>query len=69
MAKTCVDKNVKIISTISQSVLILKMYEKKFDDTKGAIRIVQKGQTIQWPKVKDKRTNNNIQNTTQKTKD
>ena len=38
MAKTCVDKNVKIISTISQSVLILKMYEKKFDDTKGAIR-------------------------------
>ena len=28
-----------------------------------------KGQTIQWSKEKEKRTNNDLQNTTQKTKD
>ena len=27
------------------------------------------GQPTQWPKEKDKRTNNDLQNTTQKTKD
>ena len=28
-----------------------------------------KGQTTQWPKVKDKKTTNDLQNTTQTTKD
>jgi len=42
------------------------LYREEFDETKGAIRILKEGQTIQWPKG---RTNNDIQNTTQKTKD
>jgi len=50
-----------------------------FEDTKGILRgrKFEEGQTIQWPKdrqyngqkKKDKGTNNNLQNTTQKTKD
>ena len=30
---------------------------------------IKEGQTIQWSKKKDKRTNNDLQNTTQETKD
>jgi hypothetical protein len=40
------------------------LYEK-FEDTKGIISS-EEGHTIQW--AKEKRTNNNIQNTIQKTK-
>jgi len=30
---------------------------------------MKEGQTMLWPKKKEKRTNNDLQNTTQKTKD
>jgi hypothetical protein len=38
--------------------------EEEFEDTKGVIRICKsrEGQTTKWPKVKDKRTNNDLQN-------
>jgi hypothetical protein len=41
----------------------------KFEDTKEVIRRIEEGQKIQWPKQKDKRAINDIQNITQKTKD
>jgi len=31
--------------------------------------LIKEGQTIQWPKKKYKRTNNDLQNTTQKNKE
>jgi hypothetical protein len=39
-----------------------------FEDTKGCIQnpSIEEGQTIQWPKKNDKRTNNYLQNTTRK---
>jgi hypothetical protein len=41
----------------------------KFEDTNEfQKRTIEERQTMQWPKER-KRTNNNIQNTTQKTKD
>jgi len=44
---------------------------RKVEDTKGVIRIrrSKKDRQYKGQKKKDKRTNNNLQNTTQKTKD
>ena len=42
---------------------------EKFEDNKGQIRSHNEGQTIQWPKEKDKGTQNDQQNITQKSKD
>ena len=44
--------------------------EEEFEDTKGVIRICKsrEGQTTKWPKVKDKGTNNDLQNITHKTR-
>jgi len=39
----------------------------KFEETKGVISSCKSKDAIQWKK--DNRTNNNLQNTTQKTKD
>ena len=49
-----------------------RLLKEEFEDTKGVIRIrrrILKGQTTQWPKKSDKWTNNDLQNTKQKTKD
>ena len=44
--------------------------EQEFEDTKGIIRIHKsKDRQHNGQKKKDKRTNNDLQNTTQKTKD
>ena len=53
---------------------IVQDQEEEFEDTKGAIRIRKLKQDRQqngqnWQKKIDKRTNNNLQNITQKTKD
>ena len=43
------------------------MHEKRFEDTKGVIRSRKSKKDRQYNgKKKDKRTNNNLQNTTQK---
>ena len=44
--------------------------KREFEDTKGVIRIrkFRGGQKTKWPKEKWKRTNNDLQNTTKKTK-
>ena len=51
-----------------QKLIKVTRAQQPFEDTKGEI-IIRKGQTTQLPKEKDKRTNNNLQNITQKTKD
>ena len=45
--------------------------QEEFEDTKRGIQnpSIEKGQTTQWLKKKDKRTNNYRQNITRKTKD
>jgi hypothetical protein len=58
---------------ISRNALcfIYRNIQEEFEDTKGVIRIEER-QTTQWPKEKgqkDKRINNDLQNTTPKTKD
>ena len=46
------------------------LYEEKCQDTKGIIRSrTSKDRQCNGQKNKDKRTNNDLQNTTQKTKD
>ena len=43
--------------------------KEEFEDTKGVIRKSKKNRQHNGEKKKHKRTNNNLQNTTQKTKD
>jgi hypothetical protein len=42
--------------------------KEKFEDTKVVMRI-KEGRATQWPNRKNKETTNDLQNTTQKTKD
>ena len=48
-----------------------KWYKEQFEDTKEVIRILKskKGRQNDDQKKKDRRTNNGLQSTTQKTKD
>jgi hypothetical protein len=50
---------------------IFQLYQEEFEDTKGVIRIrkSKKDRQHNGQKKKDKRTNNDLQNITQKTKD
>jgi len=46
----------------NHSILFFTNREEEFEDTKGILRIIEEEQTTQWPKERDKRTNNDLQN-------
>jgi len=57
--------NYKCIQSImkhNHSILFFTNREEEFEDTKGILRIIEEEQTTQWPKERDKRTNNDLQN-------
>ena len=57
-----------IEKTLNRKLKIVQ--HKQFEDTKGGNqKSYIKGQTIQWLKQKEQKTNDDLQNTAQKTKD
>ena len=52
--------------SVTRDLFSIFRMQEEFEDTKG---VIKSKKTNQWPKEKDKRTNNDLQNITHKTED